>query len=169
MRKPLVILVLLALSVPLAGYAATQVGDGTLSVENGRGKVVVHAKGGIIGRLDRGTVVVFDLTPDDAFEPIVFGDDEPVRLVGENGLQYGGRNLRFRLIGGTYRIIVRGGGIDLSAVGNGFAWLEGDPIEPGLYSLDGSDCRAPRGGRDGAGGPPGFTAPGRRPPPTNRG
>jgi hypothetical protein len=146
MRKTLVIVVLLALAVPLAGYAAARAGEGTLSVENGRGKVVVHAKGAIIGRLDRGTVVVYDLTPDDPFQPIVFGDDAPVRLIGENGLQYGGRDLRFRLIGGSYRFVVRGNGIDISAVGNGYAMLEGDPAGAGLYALDGSDCRVPSAG-----------------------
>ncbi len=141
MRKTLVIIVLLAFAVPLAGSAATRAGEGTLSVENGRGEVVVQAKGAIIGRLDRGTVVVYDLSPDDTFEPIVFGDDAPVKLVGENGVQYGGRDLRFRLIGGSYRFVVQGSGIDLSAVGKGFAWLEGETTETGVYALDGSDCR----------------------------
>ena len=37
MRKTLVLLALLALSVPLTGLAAASAGDGTLSVEDGRG------------------------------------------------------------------------------------------------------------------------------------
>jgi hypothetical protein len=144
MRKSLALLTLLALAVPLAGYAAVRAGEGTLSVDNGRGKVVVQAKGAILGRLSSGSVIVYDLTPNDAFEPYVSGDDY-VRLVGETGIQYGGRNLRFRLIGGSYRVVVKGSGIDLSVVANGFAILEGDPDEPGVYSVDGANCRAAGG------------------------
>jgi hypothetical protein len=140
MRRSLALLALLALAVPLAGYAAVRAGEGTLSVEGGHGKVVVQAKGAILGRLASGSVIVFDLTPNDAFDPYVSGDDY-VNLVGETGIQYGGRNLRFRLIGGSYRVVVKGTGIDLSVVANGFAVLEGDPDDPGVYSVDGADCR----------------------------
>ena len=140
MRKSLALIVLLALAVPLVGYAAVRAGEGTLSVDDGHGKVVVQAKGAIIGRLTSGTVLVYDLTPNDVFEPFVSGDDY-VRLVGETGIQYGGRNLRFRLIGGAYRVVVKGAGIDVSVVANGFAVLEGDVDEAGVYSVDGADCR----------------------------
>jgi hypothetical protein len=144
MRRSLALLALLALAVPLAGYAAARAGEGTLSVDDGHGKVVVQAKGAIIGRLASGSVTVFDLTPNDAFEPFFSGDDY-YRLVGETGIQVGGKNLRFRLIGGSYRVVVRGTGIDLSVVANGFAVLEGDADDPGLYSVDGADCRSAAG------------------------
>jgi len=147
MRKTLAILVLLAIAVPFAGSAATRTGEGTLSVDSGRGKVTVLAKGAILGRIANGSVVVYDLTPNDAFEPYVSGD-EYVKLVGEIGIQYGGRNLRFRLIGGSYRVVVKGAGIDLSVVANGVAILEGDagaPGGPGVYSIDGTDCRTNAG------------------------
>ena len=143
MRKLLISLALLALALPLAATAAKKAGEGTLSVENARGKVTVQAKGAILGRISVGSVVVYDLTPNDAYEPYISGDDY-VKLVGETGIQYGGRNLRFRLIGGAYRIVVKGTGIDLSVVANGMALLEGDPNAPGgagVYSTDGTDCR----------------------------
>ena len=148
MRKSLLLLVLLALALPLAAAAGLRAGEGTLSVENARGKVTVQAKGAILGRIHVGSVVVYDLTPNDAYEPYISGDDY-VKLVGETGIQYGGRNLRFRLIGGAYRIVVRGTGIDLSIVANGTALLEGDtsaPGGPGVYSTDGTDCRTNAGG-----------------------
>ena len=72
------------------------------------------------------------------------GDDQPVVLVGENGLRYGGAGLRFRVIGGNFRILVQGRGIDLSVVGRGEGFIEGDTLEPGVYSLDGADCRKDR-------------------------
>ena len=143
MRKSLILLALLALALPFAAGGAVHAGEGTLSVENARGKVTIQAKGAILGRIVSGSVVVFDLTPNDAYEPYISGDDY-VKLVGETGIQYGGRNLRFRLIGGSYRIVVRGTGIDLSVVANGMALLEGDTSAAGgagVYSTDGTDCR----------------------------
>jgi hypothetical protein len=144
MRKTILLLVLLALGVPVAGLASQTSGEGTLSVEDGRGKVAIQARGGVIGRLDRGTVTIFDLTPEDTYEPAVFGDDQPVVLVGETGIKYTGSALRFRVIGGRYRILIQGRGIDLSVVGKGFGSIKGDPGQTGVYSLDGADCRKDR-------------------------
>ena len=144
MRKTFILLALLALALPVAAVSATSAGEGTLSVDDGRGKVTVRARGGVIGRLDRGSVTIFDLTPGDANQPVVSGDDQPVVLVGENGLRYGGAGLRFRVIGGNFRILVQGRGIDLSVVGRGEGFIEGDTLEPGVYSLDGADCRKDR-------------------------
>ena len=58
--------------------AARARATGPLSVEDGRGKVTIKARGGVIGRLDRGSVTIYDLTPEDANDPVVFGDDQPV-------------------------------------------------------------------------------------------
>jgi hypothetical protein len=141
MRKTFVLLVLLALAVPVAGLSADRAGDGTLSVEDGRGTVTIHARGGVIGRLERGTVTIFDLTPEDAYDPVVFGDDQPVVFVGQTGVRYRGADIRYRVIGGSFKIVINGRGIDLSAVGKGNGTIRGDVVDPGLYSLDGADCR----------------------------
>ena len=147
MRKTLLLLALLAISLPVAAVAAvdaTRAGEGTLSVEDGRGKVTIQARGGVIGRLERGTVTIFDLTPDDVNVPVVFGDDQPVALVGETGIKYTGAAMRFRIIGGRYRIVIQGRGIDLSVVGKGWGTIKGDFGQLGVYSLDGADCRKDR-------------------------
>ncbi len=147
MRKLLALLALLALAAPIAAVAALRSGEGTLSVEDAWGRVTVQAKGAMLGRIVHGSVVVHDLSPNDAFDPYVAGFDA-VKLVGDTGVHYSGRNLRFRLIGGSYRIVVKGSGIDLSVVANGSATLEGDtdaPGGPGVYSIDGTDCRATAG------------------------
>lgn len=141
MRKTLFVLALLALMLPVAGLSGVSAGDGTLSVENGRGQVTVQARGGIIGRLDRGSVTIFDLTPQDDNVPVVTGDDQPIQLVGENGIRYRGAGVRFRVIGGGFRVVIQGRGIDLSVVGKGAGFIEGESLEPGVYSLDGADCR----------------------------
>jgi hypothetical protein len=144
MRKTFVLVVLIALALPVAALSAglvSRAGDGTLTVEDGRGTVSVQARGGVIGRIDRGTVTIFDLTPEDDYDPVVFGDDQPIALVGDTGIRYRGTGIRYRLIGGSFRIVVNGRGIDLSVVGRGSGTLRGDTIAPGLYSLDGADCR----------------------------
>ncbi len=142
MRRPVILLSCAALALPVATFAATSSGEGTLSIEDGRGKVTIEARGGFIGRIAAGTLTIHDLTPEDPNEPIVFGDDRPVRFVGETGIQYGGAGLRFRLAGGRYKIVVNGRGIDLSAVGKGAGTIRSDgQAGPGVYSLDGADCR----------------------------
>ena len=135
----------LALALPVAGVAGPNAGEGTLSVEDGHGKVTLQARGGVIGRLERGSVVIHDLSPEDAYEPYVFGDDQPVRLVGESGIRYGGVGLRFRLAAGRYKIVIEGRGIDLSVVARGSgSIIAGQTDDPGVYSLDGTDCRNER-------------------------
>ena len=141
-RRRLILLACTAFAVPAAALAASQAGEGSLSVEDGRGKVSLEARGGVIGRVASGTVTIYDLTPEDVNDPIVFGDDRPVRFVGSTGIQYGGVALRFRISGGRWRIIVQGRGIDLSAVGKGAGSIRSDgEAGPGIYSLDGADCR----------------------------
>jgi hypothetical protein len=145
-RTTLVLFTLLALSLPVAGGAAPSADDGTLSIDGGRGKVTIDARGAVIGRLASGTVTIWDLTPEDANLPVVWGDDFPVRLVGETGVRYSGAGMRFRVIGGRYRISVNGRDIDLSAVGKGWATLRADEasFDPGVYSIDGADCSSAR-------------------------
>jgi hypothetical protein len=148
MRKTFVCLALLALLLlPVAAAAALQAGagDGTLSVENGRGKVNLDARGGVIGRLDRGTITVYDKTPADASFPVVTGADEPEVFLSDGAVRYRGVGLRFRVIGGGFKLQVQGRGIDLSVVGKGAGFIEADnSLEPGVYSLDGADCRKSR-------------------------
>jgi len=141
MRKTFALFGLLALAIPVAGVAGLRVGEGTLSVEDGQGRVTLQARGGVIGRLERGSVIIHDLSPEDAYDPYVVGYDQ-LRLVGEDGIRYGGVGLRFRLIGGKYRIVIEGRGIDLSVVAKGSGSIvAGQPGDPGVYSLDGADCR----------------------------
>lgn len=146
MRKTFALIGLLALALPVAGVAALSAGEGTLSVEDGNGRVALQGRGGVIGRLERGTVTIHDLTPEDASEPVVFGDDKPVRFVGETGIQYAGTGLRFRLVGGGFKIVVSGRGIDLSVVAKGSGTIVAGQADddPGVYSLDGADCRKER-------------------------
>jgi hypothetical protein len=65
--------------------------------------------------------------------------------LGLRTVLYRGQALRFRMLGGGYKIVVRGSGASLAAVGRGAVVLDGDPRAPGenvgVYSLDdGVDC-----------------------------
>jgi hypothetical protein len=65
--------------------------------------------------------------------------------IGPRTTVYRGQGLRFRMVGGRYRIVIRGTGIAVSAIGRGLVQLDGEPRfagEPtGLYSInDGTDC-----------------------------
>lgn len=131
-----------ALVVGGAGAASPRVG--TLSVEGGKGQVTVEIKGNVIGRLANGTVRVTDLTPRDRFVPYVQGRKLKITRVNAKTTLYKGQSLRFRMLGGSSKIVVKGTGISVSAVGRGWATLDADrllPDEPaGVYSLDGIDC-----------------------------
>lgn len=137
MRRIVLILIVLAAALaPVGAYAAkSALGDGTLSLDDVDGMVIVAARGGIIGRVDRGVVMIRDLTPNDDSDPAVWGarDLRP----GDDGLYvYRGPNIRFR-VSGAFRVTIDGRGIDLSVAGNGIATLDADD---GLYSTNGADC-----------------------------
>jgi hypothetical protein len=117
MRIALLVVCLLALAVP-AGWSATPPA-GSLSIEDGRGVVVIKGKGIVIGRLERGEVQIVDLSPLDQWSPRI------------NGVPRGktvwtrGKEINFYIPGGRYRITVRGDGFSISARGQGNATLDG--------------------------------------------
>lgn len=151
MRNLVPALLAVLLTAPGVAVATTEatVADGALSVADGRGEVTLGRRagilGGVIGRFDSGCVTITDLTPEDLSFPLVWGDDEPQVDLPRGGVKYCGVAVRFRLIGGRFRIVVAGRGIDLSAVGVGEGTIvTSDRRQPGVYSLDGDDCRSPR-------------------------
>lgn len=145
MRNLLLVLCALAAFVvlsPLAG--AAEPNAGTLSVERGKGVVTVDLRGSLLGRLGSGTLRVTDLTPNDRYTAMVAGRKMTQERIGPRTVVYRGLGLRFRMLGGGYRVVVRGSGISLSAVGRGTVTLDGEPRFPGddvgVYSFDGVDC-----------------------------
>jgi hypothetical protein len=117
---------------------------GTLSVERGKGVVMIDLKGSVVGRITTGSLRVTDHTPNDRYAAVVFGRKLTQERLGPRTVLYRGQGLRFRMLGGGYRMVARGSGITVSAVGRGFVVLDGDPRFPeddaGVYSLDGTDC-----------------------------
>ena len=132
----------------LAGGArAVDPETGTLSVARGKGVVVLEVRGNILGRLAGGVLTVTDLTPRDKYTATVVARKmKDARPVGPRTIRYRGVGIRFRMLGGGYRVQIRGTGIALSAVGRGFVTLDAERVsvfdDAGVYSLDGVDCSA---------------------------
>jgi hypothetical protein len=142
MKRLLPIAALVALLLPSLGTATSRnVGDGTLSVRDGRGKFVINARGGVIGSFARGTVTITDPVEGDGTGPIVsLSGDDWHHVRSDTTDVYGGTKVRFRLIGGTFRIRVVGRGVNLSVVGRGQATINGEgTLDDGSYSVNGDD------------------------------
>jgi hypothetical protein len=141
MRRLLPVAVLaLALALP-AGVAARPSGssDGTLSVKDGRGIVTIQGRGGVIGSFAKGSVLINDPVDGDGTGPIVTGDEWSNEKT-DTATVWGGKGVRFRIIGGTFRIVVRGRGINLSFVGRGSVILNGyGTDDDGSYATNGGD------------------------------
>ena len=144
MRKLVVLLcTITALAVAAVAWSAEPAG-GTLSVERGKGVVMIDLRGSVVGRITTGSLRVTDHTPNDRYAAVVVGRKLTQERVGPRTVVYRGVGLRFRMLGGGYRMVARGSGITVSAVGRGSVMLDGDPKvvgeDTGVYSLDGTDC-----------------------------
>jgi hypothetical protein len=137
MRRVLVLLGVLALALPAAaGAGRTDTGEGTLQVKNGRGTFIIIARGGIIGSFAKGRVVITDPVEGDGTGPIVSGSDWH-RERSETTDVYGGTAVRFRLIGGAFKVRVVATGVNLSVIGRGNVILNGAGTEDdGMYSVN---------------------------------
>jgi hypothetical protein len=148
MRKLVLLACSLAGAAALAGAArADDPQNGTLSVARGKGVVMLEVRGNVLGRLGAGALTVTDLTPRDKYTATVVARRmKEIRVLGLRTTRYRGQGIRFRLLGGGYKVTVRGVGIAVSAVGNGFVTLDGERLTPfdeaGVYSLEGVDCSA---------------------------
>jgi hypothetical protein len=110
---------------------------GTLSLRDGFGSADVIARGGVLGKVDRGRVLIRDF-PDRAGTDInVWGADWR-RVIDSRTTVYGGTGLRFRALAGAWRVRMKGRGIDASAAGRGTVMLRGIG---GTYSIDGGSYR----------------------------
>ena len=141
MRRLLTFAVLaLALALP-AGAAARRTGstDGTLSVKDARGVITIQGRGGVIGSFVKGSVLINDPVDGDGTGPIVTGDEWSKEKT-DTATQWGGTRVRFRIIGGTFRVVVRGRGINLSFVGKGSVIINGAGTDDdGSYATNGGD------------------------------
>ena len=151
MRRTLCLCIVVAVAAlaPLADAGRRAPGDGTLSVRNGRGQVTLNPfRGSVIGRVTRGQVWIRDLDPGDGGPPLVWGCDRGSGDLSERTVDPDdiiklcrGADLRFRAVGGKYRVTVNAcQGMFLSVVGRGRVLLDGRGeagVRDGVYSFDG--------------------------------
>lgn len=144
MRKLVVLVCSLTVLAAAAAAWAVEPTAGTLSVERGRGTVMIDLKGSVVGRIAGGTLRVTDHTPLDRYTAVVVGRKLTQEQLGPRTVLYRGQGLRFRMLGGGYRMVARGWGITVSAVGRGKVMLQAEQRfvgdDTGVYSLDGTDC-----------------------------
>jgi hypothetical protein len=143
MRRLLTFTLLVGLVLPAAALASpTGLNDGTLSVQSGDGKIVIAGRGGVIGSFVKGSVTISDPVDGDGTGPIVSGD-EWSRDRSDTTTTWGGKGVRFRMIGGVFRLVVKGRGINLSFVGKGNVTITGaGTLDDGSYSVNGGDYSA---------------------------
>jgi hypothetical protein len=111
---------------------------GSVELQDGSGSVVLTlTRGALIGRFDRGRLRV-TLGEGTQPEVVVFGAEETI-LMDETTTLYRGRNIRFKVLGGTWRVAIHAVNIDASVVGRGIASLRG---ATGAVSIDGAQFRA---------------------------
>jgi hypothetical protein len=141
MRRLLPFAMLAALVLPAASSARERgSNDGTLSVRDGRGTIILNARGGVIGSFARGSVTISDPIDGDGTGPIVAGDDFPPIERNETTTTWRGNKVRFRIIGGAFKVTVKGRGINLSLVGKGTVTLSGAGTDDdGTYAVNGGD------------------------------
>ena len=138
MRRLCLILLCGLVAVPAALAAATATGDGVLELSSADGTATISGSRGILwGQMDKGRLVVTDPIVGDG-QVLVSGWENRKPGVIDGTTVYSGIDLRFRVTGGKYRLVIKGDGIDLTAVGVGTAQLSGDvlAVDPGSYTVD---------------------------------
>jgi hypothetical protein len=104
--------------------------------------VTISVRGGVIGSFARGSVRISDPVDGDGTGPIVTGDEWSNERDATT-TTWGGTRVRFRIIGGAFRIVVKGRGINLSLVGKGNVTLDGaGTLDDGSYSVNGGEYLA---------------------------
>jgi hypothetical protein len=137
-RTRLVLVTLLALGATLVASASAGVDDGTLSVQGANGIVAVAATGAAFGRVTgTSTVRIVDPNPDDAGTLVLprCPDRQNVSAKtadpDDKAITCSGDDIRFRIVGGAFRVQIDGKGINLSVAGTGRVTLNGDLTDLG--------------------------------------
>src|SRR5215468_4408284 len=141
MRRLLTFAVLVAALAAPAGADARSfsTSDGTLSVKDARGVITIQGRGAVIGSVAKGSVMINDPIDGDGTGPIVSGD-EWSKDKTDTATIWGGKGVRFRNIGGTFKVVVRGRGINLSFVGKASVIVNGAGTDDdGSYAVNGGD------------------------------
>jgi len=153
MRRILVILVCALAAVPAAVAGSNAAGDGSLELKAVYGKVTIGkplqpARGLLWGQMDSGKLIVEDPVLGDGRIFVTGWETKLFSSATDDGspalTTYTGTNIHFRVTGGKYRLIFRGAGIDLTAIGAGVAFINAseNAIDAGYFAVDAGDWTA---------------------------
>lgn len=137
MRRLCLTLLCGLVAVPAALAASHATGDGVLEVNGGAGAIVLNTtRGTVWGQLAKGKLVVTDPLPGDGV--VYVSGAETITPVADNVTSYKGKDLHFRVTGGKAKLVFKGMGIDLVAVGVGSVQFTGDAFVPdtGKFAVD---------------------------------
>lgn len=140
MRRLSLILLVSILALPAAALAAREdKSDGVLELKGGNGVFILSGRGVLLGQMDKGSLRVQDVNPNDGAAPAVSGAEHSRPTDDPNVTLYWGTNVHFRVTAGKYRIRIKGSGVDLTAVGVGTVDMTGNglALDPGSFSLNG--------------------------------
>jgi hypothetical protein len=148
MRRFLSTLLASLIVAPAAFAAAHSTGDGVFELNAVYGTVQIGttsqpARGVLWGQMDKGEMRVLDPISGDG-QILVSGYESKYPITNADGLKvtvYSGRDLHFRVTGGRYKLWFKGQGLDLTAVGAGVAYLDGDEnaVDAGDYAVNSGD------------------------------
>jgi hypothetical protein len=139
LRRFLVILLVGLLAMPAAGAQGTVArtpGAVELSRKDGHGFAKISRRGTLLGRVRRGRVV--------ATRNVFVGHWSSKRRVSDDRVAYRGTRMTLRVYSsdGRWRVRLRGRGINVSGVVNGWLTLDGvNSGSTGLYSIEGRRYR----------------------------
>jgi hypothetical protein len=139
MRRLCLILLVGLLVVPVALAAKGTTGDGALELRAVYGNVSISGDGVLWGQMDKGALIVTDPVATDG-DVNVSGSDKTPKTLPDGSTLYAGRDLTFRISGGTYKLqFLNANGIDLTTVGVGKATIVPSltVLDDGDYALDG--------------------------------
>ena len=119
---------------------AVAAGGESLTLEDGRGYAVVTSSSGtMLGGVARGRVVVTNYPRGSRTKISLSGCDTRKRI-NRKTVVCAGRGLSFSIVDGRWRVLLRGMGINASAVVSGSVTLEGSS---GTYAIGDSDDERP--------------------------
>lgn len=151
MRPVLVTLFCALVAIPAALAAPKATGDGVLQLQNVYGKVSIGstaqaAKGTLWGQIDSGTIQTTDPVAGDGkilvsgwdTRTVIPADPTTTPTTPSRIVYRGSSSMHFRVTGGTYKLLLSGSNINLTAVGVGVAILNGSATatDPGTYEVD---------------------------------
>ena len=138
MRRLCLTLLCGLVAIPAALAASHATGDGVLEIRDAAGIVVLNtSRGTVWGQVTNGRLAVTDPVQGDG-AVFVSGAEKITPGISDNVTVYSGKDIHFRVTGGRAKLVFKGSGLDLTAVGVGTVTFIGDAFaaDQGDFALD---------------------------------